>query len=140
MLKLLAHCWLIWNALSEDSCNETPPINLQLSGYFIWSPDSKYLAITPNINWSDDYRLGSIYIVDISTGRIEDEMNTKEGRIDSFVWSPDGMKIAYISSADKNYYVDIFIIDLSSKEISNWEPDRNAKLDPWVLVDWISVP
>ena len=66
-----------------------------------WSQDGALLAVAlaPRPLTDDSYMFKRIHVVDAATGAVR-KLVDNPGKLGAFVWSPDGMRIAYVSAAD----------------------------------------
>ncbi len=64
---------------------------------FDWSPDSKELAVSANIDKNPMHKpyMSRIYRLDIKTKKLKEIPNQTDGDKENVQWSPDGKKIAY---------------------------------------------
>ncbi|HNC04372.1 MAG TPA: DPP IV N-terminal domain-containing protein, partial [Agitococcus sp.] len=97
----------------------------------VFSPDGTKIAFTSlatNLIVNDTNDVGDIFIKDLLTGEVTRISTNSKGEelnasSESLVFSPDGKKVAFISSAnnavdnDTNFNVDIFVKDLETGEL-----------------------
>jgi Tol biopolymer transport system component len=94
-----------------------------------WSPDGRTIAFTRNVVGRKNGRLSfesDVYLIDADGGG---ERNlTQDGMSGGAVWSPDGQRIAFMSSRDRDPGVYVMSAD-------GGEP-RLLTREPGLLVDW----
>lgn len=88
-----------------------------------WSPDGQQLALSTKTKGNDD-----IAIVNYRTGKTEKIKFKNIDAIGSVAWSPDGSKLAFDGNIGP--YQDIFIYELSSKELTNLTNDFYSDYQP----------
>lgn len=97
-----------------------------------WSPDGRYLAYSSDRNGPE-----AIYIRDIGTGRERKLTGPFSGSQVRGAWSPDGKKVAFVSSIDGSGNASTYVAEIASGDIRQiltplfepgrptWGPDSN---------------
>ncbi|MBU8933796.1 MAG: DPP IV N-terminal domain-containing protein [candidate division Zixibacteria bacterium] len=82
-----------------------------------WSPDGRQIAFAAKSGGKE-----SIFLYDLSQGKVTHKKRTGYHNIISPAWSPDGKKIAF--SALEGYKRDLFLYDLESDQVKRLTNDR----------------
>ena len=91
----------VWIA-ELDGDSEPRLVDLDGSAFQVrFSPDGERLAVALAPSPLVDHRLmfQNVHVVSVETGEVVATMQ-REGKLDSFEWSPDGSRLAMISAAD----------------------------------------
>ncbi len=116
--------YLTWidNQGNETSLEETKNQNDQAE----ISPDGRYVALSI---WDRTNRTNNIWIYDIQ--RRVNEQITYEGNNPSFVWSPDGKSIAYISKKEGTEGIYLKSLEGERKTEELWTSNNQLSLSSW---------
>ncbi|MBO8152072.1 MAG: S9 family peptidase [Candidatus Marinimicrobia bacterium] len=100
------------------------------------SPDGKYAAFIKEVSdWGENKRVGHIWLVNVSTGRLT-QLTNGSGEERNPEWSPDGRTLAFIDKRANDETPQIYLINIAHGEakrltnhptsVSNiqWSPDR----------------
>jgi len=125
---------LIYFNLADPAQSYTSPNSEQGVTDFAFSPDSRRLAyfIRPGAHGN-----GTLSIIDLATHQNKPVLSI--GDVKSLVWSPDGERLAMISRASPDTYLEnVTIFDVETEQIT-----YNAPLDllshsagDWLVLDW----
>ena len=85
-----------------------------------WSPDGRFLVYSQISDWQSRWDL---YVVQVSTGDIQQLTNTPTIAEWKPVFSPDGNKIAFFSMADGSSDAYLMAIDANGENIMKWVDD-----------------
>lgn len=89
-----------------------------------WHPDGERFAFSGVVRGKP-----VVTVVDVSTGRKVQEVRLERlGEIFTPVWAPDGRRIAF--AANVNGFVDLFLLDMETEELTRLTDDPFADLQP----------
>ena len=99
----------------------------------IWSPDGKMVLATNSTNvhsWTSE-----IFVVDLSTEKIQSIVKTDYGNLEGLSWSPDGSQIAFSSVRGGDWPEAIWLVDIDGTKAKQylvegynaaWSPDGDS--------------
>jgi len=89
---------------------------------FVFSPDGKTIAAAMSEKNLVDYQymFQKLYLLDIVSKKFQ-QLTDNPGKLGGYVFSPDGLKIAYTAALDQKDHAEsqVFVIDIATKEQKN---------------------